>query len=105
VVDHCQRDLKFLAYPVGALVLTFFGLFLAVPNRARKVRRTLGMLAILAALGLGMVTGLPGGPKTWAEPFRGLLPGLIHHGVALTLGAILLTWGAWLLHRMTARKF
>jgi serine/threonine protein kinase len=105
VVERCQRSPKALAYPVGSLLLVFFGLFLAVPNRARNPRRTVGVLVILAALGLGLVTGLPGGPTSWAEPFRGLLPALVQHGIALTLGVMLLTWGAWLLHRMTARKF
>jgi serine/threonine protein kinase len=105
VVERCMASLKFLAYPVGALVVTFLGLFLAVPNRARGARRFFGILVILVALGLGYVTGLPGGPKTWAAPLQGLPGEFVQHGVALVAGSMLLTWGAWLLHRMTAKKF
>jgi serine/threonine protein kinase len=104
VVERCTGSPRLLLYPAGAILATMAGLFLAVPNRARNVRRTFGVLVLLVALGLGFVTGLPGGYKTWQEPFRGLLTVLARHGVALVLGAMLLTWGAWLLHRMTARK-
>ncbi len=105
VVGRCTSSPKLLIYPGGAILATMAGLFLAVPNRAGKARRMLGVLLLLVALGLGFVTGLPGGYPAWREPFQGLLPALVHHGVALVLGTMLLTWGAWLLHRMTARKF
>jgi serine/threonine protein kinase len=105
VVGRCTSSPKLLIYPGGAILATMAGLFLAVPNRARNVRRTFGVLMLLVALGLGFVAGLPGGYPTWREPFQGILPVFVQHGVALVLGAMLLTWGAWLLHRMTARKF
>jgi serine/threonine protein kinase len=105
VVERCKAAPKLLVFPAGAILATMAGLFLAVPNRARNLRRSFGVLVLLVALGLGFVTGLPGGPPSWREPFHGLLRAFAQHGVALVLGAMLLTWGAWLLHRMTARKF
>jgi len=105
VVQRCQSSPQQLMYPVGGIALAMLGLFFAVPNRARRGRRMMGILVILGALGLGFVAGLPGGPKTWTEPFQGLPAVLVHHGVALVVGTMLLTWGAWLLHRMTGRKF
>jgi serine/threonine protein kinase len=105
VVERCQASPRLLVFPAGAILATMAGLFLAVPNRARNVRRTFGVLVLLVALGLGFVTGLPGGYKSWQEPFQGLWPALTRHGVALVIGTMLLTWGAWVLHRMTARKF
>jgi hypothetical protein len=40
-----------------------------------------------------------------ALSFHGFLPALGQHGVALILGSMLLTWGAWILHRMTTMTF
>jgi hypothetical protein len=105
VVGRCKESPKLLMYPVGGILVLFLGLFLAFAHRAGGARRFLGVVVILIALGLGFVAGLPGGPMSWSSPFTGFLPAIQQHGVALILGAMLLSWGGWILHRMTTMTF
>ena len=105
VVGRCA-NLKVLGFLVGGLVVSFLGLFIAFSHRARLPRKALGVLVILAALGMGYYGGHPQPtPQAMTSQFRGFLAGLSERGIALILGAILLTFAAWILHRMRAISF
>jgi hypothetical protein len=104
-VERC-RDLKILGFLIGGLVVSFLGLFLAFGYRARAARKTAGLFVILGALGLGYYGGFPKPtPQAMTAQFRGLLGGMAQHGIALILGAMLLSWAAWILHRMRTISF
>ena len=105
VVGRC-KDFKILGFLVGGLLVSFLGLFLAFGYRARAARKTAGLVVLLGALGLGYVGGLPTAtPQAAGAQFRSLLGAIGHHGIALILGAMLLSWGAWILHRMRTMSF
>ena len=36
--------------------------------------------------------------------FRGLVGGLVQHGIAVIVAAMLLSWAAWILHRMRTMR-
>ena len=92
-----------LAFPVGGLLVSFLGLYLAFSSRARGARKTVGLLMILAALALGYAGGVPAlTPAALLEPLKAFAAIFAKHGIAVILGAILLSWGAWILHRMTS---
>jgi len=104
-VGRC-KDLKILGFLVGGLLVSFLGLFLAFSYRAGKARKALGLLVILGALGLGYYGGLPQQtPQAMTTQLRGLPGAVAQHGIALTLGAMLLSWAAWILHRMKSMSF
>jgi hypothetical protein len=104
-VGRC-KDLKILGFLVGGLLVLFLGLFLAFGYRARTGRRTLGLLVILGALGLGYYGGLPQQtPQAMTAQARALPGAVVQHGIAVILGAMLLSWAAWILHRMRTMSF
>jgi serine/threonine protein kinase len=106
VVGRFKDSPRLLLYPVGGILVALLGLFLAFAHRAGTARKALGVVVILLALAVGFASGLPApDAKALAVPFRGLLSALGQHGVALILGAMLLSWGAWILHRMTTMTF
>ncbi|HZE98687.1 MAG TPA: bifunctional serine/threonine protein kinase/MFS transporter [Planctomycetota bacterium] len=102
IVSACIADPKMLVFPVGALAVAFLGLFLAFSPRAGGARRWGGILLILASLGLGYYGAVQSLPvKDLKAPGMALLTDLPVHGLAMILGFVLLTWTAWILHRMT----
>jgi serine/threonine-protein kinase len=106
VVGRCMGSPKQLLYPVGGILVALLGLFLAFAHRAGTARKACGVAVIFLSLAIGFAGGLPApDAKAMALSFHGFLPELGQHGVALILGSMLLTWGAWILHRMTTMTF
>jgi len=105
VVGRC-KDVKILGFLVGGLLVSFLGFFLAFAGRARGARKVFGVLVIFAALGLGYAGGLPQQTLQAATGQLRALPGtLAPQGIALFLGALLLGWAGWILHRMRTSSF
>jgi serine/threonine-protein kinase len=105
VVARC-KDVKILGFLVGGLLGSFLGLFLAFGGRARTARKTVGLLVLLGALALGYVGGLPQAtPAAAGAQVRSLFGAIGQHGIALILGAMLLSWAGWILHRMRTMSF
>jgi serine/threonine protein kinase len=105
VVGRC-KDFKILGFLVGGLLLSFLGFFLAFAGRARGARKVFGVLVIFAALGLGYYGGLPQQTRQAATtPWRALPGTLAPQGIALFLGALLLGWSGWILHRLRTSSF
>jgi serine/threonine protein kinase len=95
-----------LAIPVVGLLVAFGGLYLAFAERAGTTRKVAGIVVVLGALATEYVGGLPKpAVQELGRPVSGLLPALGHHGIALILGVMLLSWGAWILHRMVVTNF
>jgi serine/threonine protein kinase len=106
IVARCMETPKMLILPGGAILVSFLGLYLAFSPRARMLRRSAGILVILASLGLGYYGGVNSLPtKNLAAPVAGIGPALLGHGLGFVLGLGLLTWGAWILHRMKTSSF
>lgn len=106
IVSRCLEQPKMLIVPGGAILVALLGLFLAFSPRAGSLRRAGGIVVILAALGLGYyggVSSLP--PRSLSAPLADLAPNLAAHGLAFVLGLALLTWAAWILHRMKVSTF
>ena len=106
VVGRCKESPVMLAFPVGGLLVAFLGLFLGFSGRSRGARKTFGLLMILVALAAGYAGGVPSlTPAALIEPLKGFAAVFSKHGIAVILGAIVLSWGAWILHRMTTGGF
>jgi len=106
IVGRCMETPKMLIMPGGAIALGMLGLFLAFSPRAGAPRRLGGIVVILGALGLGYYGGVQSTSKPdLMEPLRGALGELTNHGLAFVLGLILLTWAAWILHKMKLSHF
>jgi len=106
IVSRCIETPKMLMLPGGAIGVAFLGLFLAFSSRAGGLRRGSGILIILAALGVAYYAGIKSmADRALTAPLGSLAGDLVAHGAALLLGTALLTWAAWLLHRMRLTSF
>jgi hypothetical protein len=106
IVSRCIESPKMGLLPGGAIVVTMLGLFVAFSPRAGGLRRNGGIGVILIALGIGYYGGIKAMPdRALTAPFGSMVGDLAAHGAALTLGIALLTWGAWILHRMRTSSF
>ncbi len=106
IVSRCMEAPRTLILPGGAILVALLGLFLAFSPRARVPRRAAGILVILAALGLGYYGGVQSAPgRALGAPIAGIGGDLVGHGLGFVLGLGLLTWGAWILHRMKTSTF
>jgi len=106
IVGRGMSNPKMLILPGGAILVALLGLFLAFSPRASTVRRGGGILVILAALGLGYYGGVKStATPNFMTPVAGLGNDLPAHGLGFVLGVAMLTWGAWILHRMRTSHF
>ncbi|MBV8881744.1 MAG: hypothetical protein JO332_17435, partial [Planctomycetaceae bacterium] len=106
IVGRCMDSPSMLILPGGAILVALLGLFLAFSPRARSLRRGAGVVVILAALSLGYYGGVQStqtpDPRAPVSGILGELPG---HGLGFILGLVLLSWAAWIVHRMKTSTF
>jgi len=106
IVSRCIESPTMLIVPGGAIAVALLGLFLAFSPRAKAPRRYGGILVILVSLGIAYYGGIKSMPdRGLTAPLGGMAGDLAAHGAAFLLGVALLTWGAWILHRMTGWGF
>jgi len=106
IVSRCMEQPRMLILPGGAILVALLGLFLAFSPRARTPRRAGGVAVILAALALGYYGGVSSLPsRSLGTPLAGMASDLVGHGLAFVLGLALLSWAAWILHRMKLSSF
>lgn len=106
IVSRCIESPQTAMVSGGAIGILMLGLYLAFSPRAGGLRRNGGILVILIALGIGYYGGIKSMPdRALTAPFGGLVGHLAAHGAAFILGLALLTWGAWILHRMRISTF
>jgi len=106
IVSRCMEQPRMLILPGGAILVALLGLFLAFSPRAGGLRRGGGVVVILGALGLGYYGGVSSLPnKNLLAPLAGIAPDLTSHGLGFVVGLFLLTWAAWILHRMKTSHF